>query len=144
MWSFSRNEERLILILLTLLFLGCVVHYFRKTTIYQAREDWVLQQKADERALMAETPPKTVDPDSSRVANVLAVKKRQFLSDKININTATEEELIRLPKIGPALARRIVEYRRQHGPFRSTLELTNVRGIGEKTLSALAERITIE
>ncbi|WP_420455521.1 ComEA family DNA-binding protein [Rubrivirga sp.] len=54
-----------------------------------------------------------------------------------NVNTASAEELQRLPRIGPALAGRIVEHRRVHGPFRSAEALTDVRGIGDKTLEKL-------
>ncbi len=42
-----------------------------------------------------------------------------------------------LPRIGPAMAARIVEYRRQHGSFRSVEQLVEIRGIGEKTLENL-------
>ena len=55
-----------------------------------------------------------------------------------NVNTAPAEQLAsNLPRIGPALAGRIVEYRRQFGPFRSAEQLVEVRGIGEKTLEGL-------
>ncbi len=54
-----------------------------------------------------------------------------------NVNTASAEELQRLPRIGPALAGRIVEHRRVHGPFRSADALAEVRGIGDKTLEKL-------
>lgn len=54
-----------------------------------------------------------------------------------NINTASAAELQRLPRIGPALAGRIVEYRRVNGPFRSADQVTAVRGIGEKTLEKM-------
>jgi len=53
---------------------------------------------------------------------------------KININTATAEQLESLPGVGPAIARAIVEYRKQNGGFRSVDELLEVRGIGEKRL----------
>ncbi len=54
-----------------------------------------------------------------------------------NINTASEGELQRLPRVGPALAARIVEHRRVHGPFRRADEITEVKGIGNKTLETL-------
>lgn len=60
-----------------------------------------------------------------------------------NLNTASEAELQRLPRIGPALAARIVAYRQEHGPFRRPEDVTNVRGIGEKTLEKLAPWIHI-
>ncbi len=56
---------------------------------------------------------------------------------RTNINTATLEQLQRLPRIGPALAARIVEHRRVHGPFRDTDRLVDVRGIGDKTMETL-------
>ena len=56
---------------------------------------------------------------------------------RTNLNTASAEQLQRLPRIGPALAERIVEYRRVHGPFRHPDEIIEVKGIGEKTLEGL-------
>ncbi len=55
----------------------------------------------------------------------------------LDVNTATEEELAELPGIGPVLARRIVEYRRTHGPFRGPEDLLAIKGIGPKRLSRL-------
>ncbi|MEM1118228.1 MAG: helix-hairpin-helix domain-containing protein [Bacteroidota bacterium] len=54
-----------------------------------------------------------------------------------NINTASEQDLQRLPRIGPALAARIVAHRNTHGPFRHPDEIVEVRGIGERTLEKL-------
>ena len=48
----------------------------------------------------------------------------------VNINTATEEELIAVEGIGPTLAQRIVSYREEHGPFKTIEELDQVKGIG--------------
>src|SRR5436190_200468 len=48
---------------------------------------------------------------------------------KVNVNTATVDQLVALPGIGPVLAQRIITYREQHGPFRSVRDLLNVPGI---------------
>lgn len=61
---------------------------------------------------------------------------------KINVNTATQEELEGLPSIGPAKAKAIVEYRTKNGPFQSPEDLLKVPGIGEKTLEKLRGEIT--
>lgn len=61
---------------------------------------------------------------------------------KININTATEQQLDSLPGIGPAYAQRIIDYRRQNGGFKALDELKNVSGIGEKRFEQLKDAIT--
>ena len=62
---------------------------------------------------------------------------------RVDLNRATAEELERLPEVGPSLARRIVDYRRQHGAFRVAEELLQVPGIGEKTYEILKGYIAI-
>ncbi len=64
-------------------------------------------------------------------------------SGKININTADEKVLDELPGIGPAMAKRIVEYREREGMFRSPEELKNVRGIGEAKYEKIKDRVEI-
>ena len=61
--------------------------------------------------------------------------------EKVNINTASKEELIGLNGIGEVLADRIIEYREANGGYKDVRELTNVKGIGEKLLeNTLAQR----
>lgn len=62
----------------------------------------------------------------------------------LDLNSATEEELTTLPGIGEVLARRIVAYREEHGPFSSPEELMEVSGIGKATYGALADRVTVK
>jgi competence ComEA-like helix-hairpin-helix protein len=64
-------------------------------------------------------------------------------SASININTAPEAELVRLPGIGQAYARRIIAYRDGHGPFKSVDDLALVSGIGAKRLEALRPFVTV-
>lgn len=61
----------------------------------------------------------------------------------VDLNTATTEQLTTLPGIGETLAQRIIRYRQDHGPFQNMGELTNVEGIGDKTLEQILDRITI-
>jgi competence protein ComEA len=62
---------------------------------------------------------------------------------KVNLNTAGVEELGTLPRVGPVLAQRIVDWRQQHGRFKSTQELDAVDGIGPKLLAALLPLVGI-
>ena len=60
----------------------------------------------------------------------------------LNINQAAAEDLEALPGVGPELARRLVEHRRKHGPFRTAADLTDVPGVGLRLLNGLAPFIT--
>jgi len=62
---------------------------------------------------------------------------------KVNINTASVEQLTTLPGVGPKLAARIVEYRQKSGTFRSTQELINVKGVGEKNYAKIEAWLTV-
>ncbi|GIO22064.1 helix-hairpin-helix domain-containing protein [Oceanobacillus sp. J11TS1] len=62
---------------------------------------------------------------------------------KIKINTATSEELVQLPGIGPAKAEAIIEHRDNHGVFQQAEDLLEISGIGEKTLENLVEHIQV-
>ena len=62
---------------------------------------------------------------------------------KVNINTATLDQLVALPGIGPVLAQRIITYREQHGPFRSVRDLLNVPGIGDAHMTDLEPLVTV-
>ena len=65
-------------------------------------------------------------------------------TDKINLNTASVEELMQLKRIGPTLAARIVEYRKNNGPFKKPEDIMKVKGIGPKTWELNKDRITTE
>ena len=55
----------------------------------------------------------------------------------VNVNTAGTEQLTLLPRVGPALAGKIVEHRKENGPFKKTEDLLLVRGIGDKLFAML-------
>jgi competence protein ComEA len=62
----------------------------------------------------------------------------------VNLNTATEEELMKLKGIGKKKAQAIIAYRDQHSGFRRIEELDNVKGIGPKLLAANLSRLTLD
>jgi competence protein ComEA len=64
-------------------------------------------------------------------------------SNKIYINTASEQEISQLPGIGKTKAQAIIAYREEHGPFQKAEDLLNVTGIGEKTLEKIKEYIVV-
>lgn len=61
----------------------------------------------------------------------------------VNINTATAVELETLPRIGPTMAQRIIDYREASGPFAAVEDICNVPGIGPATFEGLKDLITV-
>ncbi len=62
----------------------------------------------------------------------------------VYVNLATQDELIVLPRIGPAMAQRIIEYRMENGPFESLDDLMNVNGIGPTTIEQIQPFVSLE
>ena len=62
---------------------------------------------------------------------------------RVNVNSATVEQLTALPGVGPALAARIVEHRQKSGAFRTTQEVMSVKGIGEKNFAKIEAWLTV-
>lgn len=77
-----------------------------------------------------------------QVSSTATTGNSDTVSEKVNINTATLEQLQALPEIGPKLAQRIIDYRQEHGDFEKAADLANVEGIGAKILDAILDHIT--
>jgi competence protein ComEA len=61
----------------------------------------------------------------------------------VNINDASAEELARLPRVGAKLAGRIVQHRKEHGPFHRPEDLMQVKGVGEKFFTTLKPYVAV-
>jgi len=82
------------------------------------------------------------DPARQR-ARAARVTRPLAQGEQIDLNTATAEELDRLPRVGMSLAKRIVADRTAHGPFGSVAELDRVSGVGLGLLAALRDRLRV-
>lgn len=89
-------------------------------------------------------PVRLSSPGAIRLEDVLVLLPRFVESAPIDINRASLDDLITLSGIGPALAQRIIDYRREHGPFRSVEELERVSGIGPQTVQGLIDAAVAE
>lgn len=70
--------------------------------------------------------------------------KARGLKNPVNINKASIDELMQLPHIGEKLATAIIEYRKNHGGFKTIFELMHVPGIGKKILRDIEDLVTVE
>jgi len=113
------------MVLITCVFASLLIGFFtgRNTN----RTPVQIQEAAPPRIVAEETQAAETEPEPSW---------------PININTATSEQLQTLPGIGPTYAQRIIDYREEHGPFRTVGELMNISGIGEKRLEAIWDLVT--
>jgi len=66
------------------------------------------------------------------------------ISGIVNINTADGAQLALLPRVGAKAAQRILDYRKEHGNFKKTSDLMQVKGFGEKSFERLAAYVTVE
>lgn len=100
-------------------------------------EDSISRQRAEELTALADTLGFEIEKNTKE-------KKKLKAGVKININTATAQELAELPGIGLIMAERIIEYRENIGKFKTTDELKKVKGIGDKKFEEIGIYITTE
>jgi len=129
MFDITPQERRIVTFLVAALLLGCLVRLAQHLLIPPLPDISIVSPELPRQAgtdAPAPDPPDTGPPE------------------RIDINTADLGQLQSLSGIGPHLARRIIEYRRQQGPFSSPGDITSVPGIGEKTYLRLRDRITAD
>jgi len=117
------KQEKIILLFLTLTFAtGLGISSYKKSQ--KARQLSVRPYKID----------------SARTEADKIIEEERF----VNINSFNIGELTRLSGVGEKIAARIVEYHKIHGPFRTKEELMQVKGIGDKKLEKIKNRISLE
>ena len=86
----------------------------------------------------------SADPSDTASAEEMPAPQTPTADAPLNLNTATKEELMLLPRIGETLAERILAYRAENGSFVSTEQLMDIDGIGEGTYNSLRDLVTVE
>lgn len=107
-------------------------------TAHTAQQDSIfhdLSQKAIRRdSLFFALPEDSLLPPSVRARMYSHSKEADLRLGSIALNTATKDDLIKLPGVGPTMASRILDYRAERGRFRSIDELENISGFGPKRI----------
>jgi comEA protein len=133
-FSFTPQESKAVIFLIIILLIGSGVTLYKKYHPDFAPELLLKENRHIEKKVFE--PPKSSVPPENLDSNKSG--------KKINLNTATLEELESLPGIGKELGKRILSYRGSKGRFISTDELKNVRGIGQKTFEKLKDLVSTE
>ena len=101
---------------------------------------WLTEPQASAAPAATAASPETAAPEAKPKKS----KGKQQLTGKLNLNTATEEELQLLPGVGPSKAERIVAWRKKNGGFKRVADLRKVKGFGYKTLKKLEPFLDIK
>jgi len=123
------DDRRAALLLACLALAGAGVRYFLSPSPDAPPGDVRLQSTTESR-------PGALQRTAQRAAQL----SRPLLpGERIDLDRADVSEITRLPRVGPALAQRIVAWRAQHGPFGSLSRLDSVPGVGPKLLDAIRQ-----
>lgn len=127
--SMTRREGLAILTLAGLFLVGLGVRHYQKQQVPPLGVD----------SLVARSPADSIDSGSTQPTS----SPPPSAEHPINVNTASQTVLQKLPGVGPVLAKRIATYRSNQGPFEQVDALQKVSGIGPKTLATLRPMIRI-
>ncbi len=140
-------KEKLVLqFLLTFMVIGLCIGLVRRVWFPEIVE--IVEDSAvisEKMRLIKENTSTIITQSDITVTNKISESTRKSTSismDRININTASKNELMSLPGIGPAMAERIIHYREDYGNFSGLDDLDKVKGIGNKKLEKLKEKIS--
>ncbi len=140
--AFTKNEQKIFLFLSIVFVAGVSVKayraYFTPPPVRQF--DYSASDKEfEERSkyLTSASPAEGTNDTTNKTASK-SVKK------KVNLNTATKDELVLLPGIGESIAEQILIYRDEHGEFSSVEELRKIKGIGAKKFEKLRSHVKIK
>lgn len=141
-FGFTRNEIKVMLFLSATFVAGSGIRWYRQHVDASAapvfdysRSDSTFAARSG-APLSNETAPFTVSRTRTN-------RKQPPAAGSVNLNTASLQELMRLPGIGESYARRVVAYRQEHGPFGSVDDLTKIKGIGPKKLGKLRHFLVV-
>lgn len=145
MLNLTRQERLVIQFLVAFFLIGGAIHLYKanfvKVEIVNVDE---VDKEKEQFKVMADRVDSIYVASRSKAAQKNDEKISKPDSYRININTATKDELMKIPKIGPVTAERIILYRKENGRFNSVEELIKVKGIGKKTMERIKGEVTIE
>ena len=102
------------------------------------------RRSVDGVILTTQRTPETTETAAVRLIPSSSSQISEETDGRLDLNKATLEELMELPGIGEVRAKKILDYRAEHGPFQQATDLMNVNGIGEGIFAELRDLIYVE
>jgi comEA protein len=139
-FGFTRTESRVVGVLIAAFLLGIGVRLLRPPGSGGVRYDYSsLDSEFTAKSAGFELSDSLQEDDSVQSARASSRPgKNGAVDGPVDINRATESELVALPGIGPGIAKRIIAWRTGNGPFRSVDDLRKVKGIGARKFERVA------
>ena len=145
-----RKQEQVLSVIALLLLAGVILYHVLSSPL---RYDIVVEEEVTTETVVPATtvsfsvtePETGTSSELSAEASVTAATALPGIDStgKVNLNTATLQDLMTLKGIGQSKAQAILDDRNENGPFSSVEDLTRVSGIGEKTFENLKDQITV-
>lgn len=146
MSKLSPSEKKGLLVLSSILLIAFIIQSLQPYYVKEDLYDYTLQDSIFQ-AISSDTTKEIIKESATpkpKTKQKKATKKSTLSPHNININIANQQQLEKLPRIGPATAKNIMEYREKNGSFKSIDELLKVKRIGPKTLELIRPFITIK
>ncbi len=139
----TQSEKRTIIIIVSVILIAAGIQIFTASSIAPpsidySESDSLFSRLSHIRPEISKNqliPKRISNEGRSKIIQSDPVKKNENLL--LNINRATKQEFTQLPRIGPAIAERIINYRVSHGLFKSISDLQKIKGIGPKTFKKI-------
>jgi len=139
MFGLTPDEKKVIIFFIMALALGNAVLLYKKSHPGSAPE---LKYGGPELPQVIEQLPQSPREQHAIVKNQWPVK--QLPAGKIDLNRAGPRDLEKLPAIGPAMAKKIIDFRKESGDFQKVEDLMKVKGIGHKKFNRLREHVFVD
>ena len=145
MLDLTSSEKRILIIILTVVVIAAGIQLFSSSSIDQPNIDYTDSDSIFSRLSHVKSSGYQNNDlimennhlsDSTRALSSV-VSERAGHNALININKANEQEFTQLPRVGPAIAKRIITYRETNGLFKSNDDLKKIKGIGPKTFEKI-------
>jgi competence protein ComEA len=146
MIGFTKQEKRFALFFLVSIIVGTGVKAYRQQHLSKPDSEWQEHYQAvlTDFRQKAHSDEDTITQQQASIQKATPRIQKSDLVESIDINHATLIQLQTLPKIGPVLAQRIIDFRDVNGPFKSIDEIKSVKGIGPKTFIVIKNHIKVE